>query len=72
MRSFTQFSIVITLSLVYVVPAAAQVPGNINFQGNLSESESPFTGSANITFNIYDVDSGGTPLWTESHSSVVV
>jgi len=30
----------------------------------------PLTGTHSLTFKLYDVETGGTPLWTETHTSV--
>jgi hypothetical protein len=50
--------------------AAGAVPNTINFTGRLSTSAGPVTGAVNLTLKLYDVASGGTPLWTEIHSNV--
>ncbi|GAB6043566.1 C1q-like domain-containing protein [Endothiovibrio diazotrophicus] len=53
--------------------AWAQAPAVINFQGKLSDvSGVPLSGQYSITFVIYDVAVGGTPLWVESHDFVDV
>lgn len=56
---------------LYALPVLA-VPLLINFQGNLTDSTGlPIGNSANVTadvtFNIYDVETGGVSLWTETH-----
>src|SRR6267142_3741419 len=54
------------LSLVAPVLAA---PGQMNFQGRLTDSSSnPLTGSYSLTFSIFDASSGGTQLWTETQT----
>jgi len=62
------------LSLIFVILsgiALGQVPQLINYQGVLIE---PATGQPvpddtySITFSIYDVASGGSAIWSESHS----
>ena len=53
--------------------AQAQVPQLLNYQGVLKDgSGTPVTGTVSIVFSIYDVNTGGTPLWTETQSSVNV
>jgi hypothetical protein len=53
--------------------AYAQVPMTTNFQGYLTDSSGgPMNGQVSITFSLYDVSVEGTPLWTETHSSVTV
>ena len=45
---------------------SATFPSTISFQGRLtSPSGDPLTGEYNIWFRIYDVPTGGTPLWEE-------
>ena len=59
------------LLLVFVVVnmAFAQVPKTLNFQGVLTDaSDLPLQGTYTFTFNIYDVPTGGSTLWTEIHS----
>jgi len=49
--------------------AHAEIPHLINYQGKLVDSDgTPITGTKNITFKIYNVSSGGTPLWQETQS----
>jgi len=41
----------------------------INYQGTLDDDMGdPIDGVVSVTFSIYDVDTGGTPLWTETQS----
>lgn len=44
----------------------AGAPLKINFQGRLDESGQPAEGSKSFIFKIYDVSSGGTPVWTSA------
>ncbi len=51
----------------------ADVPHLISYQGRLTNSSGvPLTGSHNITFTLYNAAVGGTALWTETHSGVVL
>ena len=59
--------------LVLVVAAAsstilAGIPHRVNYQGRLSDSVSgdPLPGPHTMVFRIYDVEAGGTHLWTET------
>ncbi len=55
----------ILCSLVAVSIAA--VPIELNHQGRLLDSDgSPLTGSFDLTYRIFDVESGGAPLWEET------
>jgi len=45
---------------------AATSTSTISYQGRLADSSgNPLTGKYNLEFRIYDVPTGGTPLWTE-------
>jgi hypothetical protein len=49
--------------------ATTSVPQLINYQGRLTDAAgNPLTGSYNMTFCLYDVATGGAPLWTESQT----
>ncbi|MCB9358092.1 MAG: hypothetical protein H6508_01395 [Calditrichaeota bacterium] len=53
--------------------AAFAVPQIINYQGELTNPLGiPLDTTVSITFNIYSASSGGTPIWSETHSSVTV
>jgi len=64
---------IFVLALVICPIANAQIPEVISYQGILTDSSgAPLTGNYDITVKIYDVDTGGTALWTETHSGVAV
>ncbi len=45
----------------------------INYQGRLTDlSGTPITGNYNIVFKLYDAETGGSALWTETHTAVPV
>jgi len=47
----------------------AEVPHLINYQGKLADADgASITGTKSITFRIYNVSSGGVPLWQETQS----
>ncbi|MCU0722751.1 MAG: hypothetical protein MUC63_03915, partial [Planctomycetes bacterium] len=65
--------IVVLVSALLIVANAATVlgamPREINFQGKLTDtSGNPVTTSVQVTFNIYNTVSGGTPLFNESQT----
>ena len=67
--------LVITLLLLTVVCGLsyAAVPHLINYQGKLTNTQGqPITGAVNVTFRIYDQESGGSPLWTETYTGLTV
>lgn len=52
---------------------AAYVPEQINYQGRITNTGGlPFNGVYDLTFTIYDAPTGGTALWTETHTGVAV
>jgi hypothetical protein len=55
------------------LPAAAVVPGQVDFQGLLLDSSGQkVNGAVDLVFTLYDAPAGGTALWTESHPDVQV
>jgi len=51
----------------------AAVPDSMNFQGKLTDlSGVAIEGSYSVTFSIYNVPSGGSSLWSETHGSVII
>lgn len=63
--------ICLVLALVVAV-FAAPVESVVSFQGKLIEAGAPVDGTRDIEFKLYDVVTGGTALWTESHVAVPV
>lgn len=59
---------VLVITLAGVAPALAQVPQLLNYQGRLSSAGGPVTGDQTITFRIYDADTGGAELWSETQT----
>lgn len=52
---------------------SAAVPLLLTHQGRLLDAtDSPVTGSRDITFRIYETETGGAPLWTETHTAVPI
>lgn len=63
---FTNYQLLIT-------DAYAAIPRLINYQGKLTNAQGqPITGTINITFKIYDVESCGAPLWTEPYTGLTI
>lgn len=57
------------LSILAMSPLAHAVPNLISYQGVLNDQNGhPVTGTVNITFRIFDVDTAGTALWNETQS----
>ncbi len=64
-----------TLALLLLLTSAAfaSAPTLISYQGYLADDMGdPLTGSFSIAFSIWDAESGGTQLWTETHATVAV
>lgn len=60
--------------MLFTIPLIgnAQVPETINYQGYLTDSSGePVDGMVGMVFSIYDVDSGGFPLWSEMQNVIV-
>ena len=61
------------LCCLLALPAQAQVPGRVNFQGLLlDDAGQPVTGTVNLKLDLFSAPSGGSALWTETHPSVSV
>ena len=70
MRKVAVLSLVLALGLSMAVFAA--IPRLINYQGRLTDSsDTPLEGSQDITFRIYDAQSGGNLLWEETQSVLI-
>jgi len=63
----------IFILMILAIAVFAAVPQQINYQGKLVESHGiGINDTIDITFEIYNLETGGTPLWTETHTDVVV
>ncbi len=69
-----RLGIIILLSLFVISSAAyASVPQTINYQGKLTDSGgAAVNATVTMVFSIYNGSTGGTALWTETHSVDVV
>ncbi len=69
---FLPFTVVLGFFL-FPASSAAQTTNVISYQGMLKDAQgNPENGLLNITFRLYDQESGGTPLWAESHDDLTV
>lgn len=61
-------------ALVLAVPAFGAAPRTISYQGLLTQPNGTPVADGNyaLTVSLYDVASGGSALWTESHATVAV
>ncbi len=52
---------------LFTAVASAQVPDELAYQGYLTDDAgAPHSGSLAVTFSLYAVESGGTPLWSDT------
>ena len=59
--------------LCIVCIAFADVPALINYQGKIADADGlPVEGELSITFRIYDAASGGSSLWEEAQTVMVL
>ncbi len=59
--------------LIPLAPVQAQPPPLLNYQGHLqTASDSLLDGSVQIVFSIYNVETGGVPLWSKTHTIEVM
>ena len=72
-RSFVIIAAIVAASFLLGIFVYAEVPRLIRFQGKVTDIEgAPLNGSYNITFRVYDAESGGTLLWSETQSAIPV
>jgi len=72
-HSFKKVLIAVLVILFAVVSAHAAPPQTMHFQGYLKDAAGdPVVGSVDMVFALYDVASGGTALWSETHTGVPV
>jgi hypothetical protein len=60
----------LALLVLLAATALAQVPRTINYQGRARSSNQPVTGPHDMTLKIYDAETGGSVLFTETHPNV--
>ena len=63
------FAVAVLVTLTVGIVSAAPVTQNINYQGKLTDAAgNQLTGTYTVTFNLYEVSSGGTALATDIHT----
>lgn len=61
------------LSFLFIQNVQAQIPENLSYQGVLKDDQGNLVdGTRDLTFKLYDSDTGGTPLWELTFSGVPV
>ncbi|KAB2906577.1 MAG: hypothetical protein F9K40_06330 [Kofleriaceae bacterium] len=63
------FSAVVLFGLLAMTGLAQAVPTSFTFTGRLADSGTPFDGAVTLELALYDTASGGSPLWSETHST---
>ena len=69
------FVILLLLTLLSITNTTvfSAVPTTINFQGRLTDSiGQSLNDTTNLNFSIFDTATGGTALWTETHTNISV
>lgn len=60
-------------ALMGLASSAQAVPALVNYQGFLRDDQGvPVEGNVNITLSIFDLETGGAPLWSETHPGIAV
>jgi len=59
----------VIIGLLVALSLSGSLSNQFDFQGRLTDNNgNPITGTRNITFQVCDIDTMGTVLWTETHS----
>lgn len=65
--------LIIMMIVFLAMPVFAGVPHFMQFQGKVADkSDKPLGGSHKLTFRIYEQESGGSPIWSETHNDTEV
>jgi hypothetical protein len=69
MHYFSKIGVILLVLSFLLLSQVFAAPNLINYQGVLTDNVGvPLDGSVSITFNLFDVDTGGTAIWTETQS----
>ena len=63
------FFVVLAMAMFWFSASMAAIPSKLTIQGRLDEGSSLADGNYAMVFNVYNVSSGGTALYTESHTA---
>ncbi|MBP9893340.1 MAG: hypothetical protein KBG84_15660, partial [Planctomycetes bacterium] len=65
----TKFAFIALFFVAFAGVLSAQAQERMRFQGRMTNAASvPITTSTSVAFNLYNTPTGGTALWTETHS----
>jgi len=71
MKKDNLFIIVILVSIL--IPVILAIPQTLNLHGKLTDDDGDIlSGNYNMTFNIYDVSTGGSSLWNATNQTISV
>jgi len=60
-------------ALAFTFTASAAIPHLMNYQGKATDKTgAPINGTYNLTFRIYNSETGGTPKWTETQPNISI
>jgi len=73
MKLFTYIGLLVALVCLIPQPVPADIPKTLSYQGVLTDAGGAVVpdGGYSVTFRIYTVSTGGTPLWEETSSVTV-
>jgi hypothetical protein len=71
-KSLLSALLVAALASITNLAHAAPPPGVTTFAARLADNSGPLTGAHNFAFAIYAAPTGGSALWTEAHTSVML
>lgn len=73
MKRIFLMSAALIVSCLLAACVYAEVPHMIRFQGKVTNAEgAPLSGAYNITFRIYDDETSGTLMWSETQTEIPV
>ncbi|RLC04937.1 MAG: hypothetical protein DRH34_03240, partial [Deltaproteobacteria bacterium] len=69
MKTFTFITGILFLLVLFPLASHAQVPGQMNYQGYLTDTDGkPLDGNYTMAFALYTVSAGGTAFWNETQA----
>jgi len=66
----TRLALIVGFLIVLASATAGAVPTTMAFTGRLKTSTGVVNGNVDLTFNLYTAATGGTAVWTETHTGV--
>lgn len=67
------FFILLIILVIYNFIFALPIPKKFNFQGRVTDNNNiPYNGNYNLTFRIYDSQTGGNLLWNETQNNILI